>query len=118
MTEPKFMANPHALIKNGVCTQVIYMQDYDEPTIAETLAQHDYDEVIRWEDYGFPIYIGFHKFENKVVPHKPFRSWVLNEEWNDWVAPVPNPDLSMPYAWDESTVSWKLCQLCEENNTH
>lgn len=45
---------------------------------------------------------------DKFVPMKPFASWVLDEQLNIWVAPVPipNPDESYKYVWDEATLSW------------
>ena len=37
---------------------------------------------------------------------KPFPSWVGNEESMSWEAPVPAPDVSTRYYWDEATTSW------------
>ena len=116
MEKEPFVANPHALIVNGVCTEVVYMQDYGPEEIAETLKKHTYDEVVRWDDYGHPIFIGFHKWEDKYVYHKPYPSWVHNAENNDWEAPVPPPtDSSTDFAWHENTQTWEQCELCSKN---
>jgi hypothetical protein len=40
------------------------------------------------------------------IPPKPYDSWVLVEETAQWTAPVPIPDTSKFYDWDESTTSW------------
>ena len=40
---------------------------------------------------------------DRFTPPKPFPSWVLNTDTNDWEAPVaPVPG----YYWDEATTSW------------
>jgi hypothetical protein len=40
------------------------------------------------------------------IPEKPFASWVLNETYCKWEAPVPLPADEKNYLWDESTISW------------
>jgi hypothetical protein len=40
------------------------------------------------------------------IPPKSFKSWVLNEETCRWDPPVPYPDETKIYIWDEETVSW------------
>jgi hypothetical protein len=39
---------------------------------------------------------------------QPFPSWVLNQTTWLWDAPVAYPADGQLYAWDESTVNWKL----------
>lgn len=39
------------------------------------------------------------------IPKKPYESWILNEN-NAWQPPLPYPDHSKNYVWDEPTVSW------------
>ena len=36
---------------------------------------------------------------------KPFASWVLDEENNTFVSPIPKPDSGMWY-WDENVINW------------
>jgi len=112
----EFIANPHALIKNNICTAVVFMQDYGPEQIQETLAKYDYDEVVRWEDYGHPIYIGFHKWEGKYVYHRPFPSWKYNSEHNNFEPPIPRPEGggsdNMPWQWNESSQTWDACDIC------
>jgi len=112
-SNPRFIANPHALIKNGICTEVVFMQNYDDEEIAHTLSKYQYDEVIRWEDYGSEIYVGFHKYKDKYAYHRPYPSWVLNK-YNQWEAPVPLPlDADdIYYSWHEDTKRWVRCDLC------
>lgn len=40
------------------------------------------------------------------IPPQPYPSWVLNEYSCQWVAPVPRPDGSAMYVWDEASTSW------------
>lgn len=40
------------------------------------------------------------------VPPKPYKSWVLNKETYSWDAPVPMPEDSKYYKWDESVKNW------------
>lgn len=40
------------------------------------------------------------------IPPKPFKSWTLNEETCLWEAPIPYPDKTKLYNWDESTKTW------------
>lgn len=111
--QPRFVANPHALIRDGKCTDVVFMQDYDDEEIANTLSKYQYDEVVRWEDYGSEIYVGFHKYGNRYAYHRPYPSWVLNK-YNQWEAPIPLPSdaKDIYYSWHEDTLSWVRCDLC------
>jgi len=37
---------------------------------------------------------------------QPYPSWTLNEESCIWEAPVPYPDETKPYKWDETNQEW------------
>lgn len=117
MSTELFIANPHSLFTKGVCTAVVYMQDYNEEEIAETLKGYEYEEVVRWDDYGHPIYIGYHKVGENYVPHKMHKSWTLDTEVNDWSPPKPHTGFydgtDEPYVWDESLLEWTPCVLCK-----
>lgn len=43
---------------------------------------------------------------DSFIPPQPYPSWVLNEETAQWQAPVPYPDDSKPYIWDEDSGAW------------
>lgn len=115
MEEQKFVANPHALIVNNVCTEVVYMQDYDSEEIAKTLEKYTYDEVVRWEDYGHPIYVGYHKVDDVFTTHKAYPSWIWSMEAQNWIPPVDYPeDTESLYFWREDTMSWDKCAICKQ----
>lgn len=40
------------------------------------------------------------------IPPKPFPSWVLNETTCLWDAPVPMPNDSKQYVWNEDQLNW------------
>ena len=40
------------------------------------------------------------------IPPKPFPSWVLNEDTCQWDSPVPQPDDTRFFRWDEDTTAW------------
>lgn len=40
------------------------------------------------------------------IPPKPYASWVLNTQTGFWDPPVPCPNYSQPYVWDENSLSW------------
>ena len=46
-----------------------------------------------------PILDGF-------IGHKPFESFVLNENTCQWEPPIPYPTDDKNYLWDESTLNW------------
>jgi len=39
---------------------------------------------------------------------KPYASWTLNESTWLWESPIPYPDETKSYIWNESTKSWDL----------
>ena len=42
------------------------------------------------------------------IPPKPYPSWLLDEGTCQWEAPVPMPDDSELYAWDEAAGEWAI----------
>jgi len=56
--------------------------------------------------------IGFTYDENRdaFIPPKDYPSWVLNEETCRWEAPIPHPDPTVYYLWDEDVVNWVINQ--------
>lgn len=52
--------------------------------------------------------IGYQYDEQRdaFIPPKPYPSWILNENRCVYEAPIPVPDNTNPYRWDEETLSW------------
>jgi hypothetical protein len=42
--------------------------------------------------------------EDAFIAPQPYSSWVRSGY--DWVAPVPHPEDSLNYKWNETTLSW------------
>lgn len=48
--------------------------------------------------------------ENDVfITPKPFNSWILNSEF-EWEAPIPQPDETHSWIWNEENLSWEEIQ--------
>lgn len=43
---------------------------------------------------------------NAFIPPKPYPSWTLDAEKQDWVSPVPFPQDDKFYYWSEATQQW------------
>ena len=41
------------------------------------------------------------------IPPKTMNSWLLNEDSCQWEAPIPYPDPTKLYIWDENKLSWQ-----------
>ena len=85
-TEP-FVANPHALLTDNVVTDVVFMQNYNEEEIKETLTKYVYDEVVCLNDYGYFIYEGYVKIGDWIVRPQPSPKHTLNQSTGNWEAP-------------------------------
>ena len=110
--------NPYALLdENGVVTEVVYMQDYSSEQIEETLSLHSYSKYIVCSEYGKEIYVGEKWLGDMFVANKPFESWVPHPITGLWVAPTPYPNDNKEYVWDESTLSWNICEPCVQSTT-
>ena len=57
--------------------------------------------------------IGYHydQHMDAFVPPQPFPSWILDTETITWKSPIPYPDDSNKYMWDEPSLSWVLIDL-------
>jgi hypothetical protein len=42
------------------------------------------------------------------VPPQSYPSWVFNQETANWEPPVPRPETTEAYDWNEETVSWVI----------
>jgi hypothetical protein len=105
-----FIANPHALLTNGVVTDVVFMQEYDAKEIAETLKKYSYEEVVSCSEYGSLIYVGDVKIGSWIVSPAPHPLWTFDDVEGVW-----NP----PSDWNESIEGWfPLCGSCSGSAEH
>ena len=69
------------------------------------LGEHPDNKPLR-KNFAGVGYIYSEEFDAFIRP-KPHKSWTLNKETFVWEAPVPYPDdPSVPYFWDENSLSW------------
>jgi len=51
----------------------------------------------------------YDKTKDKFIAPQPYASWSLDDN-DDWQAPTPKPEDGKIYAWDESSISWKIVE--------
>ena len=64
--------------------------------------------AVEYEKENFVVGIGY-TYNNSTqafTPPKPYPSWILNEQTNEWESPNPGPMDGNSYNWDEETTSW------------
>jgi hypothetical protein len=106
MSKKTFIANPYALLTNGVVTDVVYMQSYSELEIQETLSRCLYEEAVPYSEYGTEIFVGDVRIGKWIVSPTPHGSWTFNNDIGAWEPPED---------WNESMEGWfSLCVTCEE----
>ena len=126
----EFIANPHALLTDGVVTDVVYMQDYSKEEIDTVLLNYSYDEIVVLSEYGRTISVGYTKIGDDYYPPKPYPSWIATKDvdpivGNYWLPPViislekrnKAPE-GYDYFWDEETVNWVLMETESNPNDH
>jgi hypothetical protein len=109
--------NPYSLIKDGICTAVIAMQNYDRHTIEMTLFSQEYDTVINCSELGYEIFCGQQYYSEYGVwafP-PPSKTWTLNKLLRTWSPPIPYPTDGRGYNWSEEEQNWIACSSVESN---
>jgi hypothetical protein len=108
MKKITYPGNPYALLIDNVVTEVVYMQNYTEEEIADTLSKHDYEEVVSCSEYGKEILVGWIKLEDEVVEPAPHPLWTFNHTISRWVPPAK---------WDETVEGYfrTFMNCCESN---
>jgi hypothetical protein len=111
-----------AKVVDGKVTQVIVAEPEFFDTFVDsspgTWLQTSYNTHGNQHPEGRPLRgnyagVGFsYDATNDVfIAHKPFNSWVINEDTWLWEAPVAMPDDGKLYNWDEETTNWKEVDL-------
>lgn len=105
-----------AKIENNIVTQVIVAdtKEWCESALGGKWLQTSYNtqggvhvnggEPLRKNYAG--IGYTYDKERDAFIPPQPFPSWTLNEETCLWDSPIPKPDGSGIYLWDEEKVGW------------
>jgi len=48
----------------------------------------------------------YDEVKDAFIPPQPYVSWIFNEQSLDWDAPIPYPQDSNDYYWNETTTEW------------
>lgn len=107
------MAHFAKIDSNNIVTEVIVVSDalehigsqWCKDIFGGRWIQTSYNGKIRKNFAG----IGYFYDEEKdaFIPPKPYNSWILDENTYNWISSIPSPDITIPYYWDEDTLSWK-----------
>ena len=71
--------------------------------------QTSYNKTFRKNYAG--IGYQYDQTRDAFIPPKPFNSWILNETFCNWEAPVAYPIDDQKYTWNESTLTWDIVEL-------
>jgi hypothetical protein len=103
----------YAKIENDVVKQVIvadenFIRNLDGEWIQTSYnthaGVHPENRPLRKNFAG--IGYNYDRQRDAFIAPKPFESWVLVEQTCIWDSPVPYPNDSKDYYWDELTLSW------------
>ncbi len=111
------MAHYAFLDENNIVTEVITGRNEDEVVDGifnwekfygqlknQKCVRTSYHGNIR-KNYAGVGYIYDEDLDAFIAP-KPFPSWILNEETCQWHAPIPHPEDTKRFAWDEENQKW------------
>lgn len=66
--------------------------------------QTSYNSNFR-KHYSAPGYT-YDEIRDAFIPPQPYPSWILNESTCIWEPPIPSPEPSLEYVWDETSQQW------------
>jgi hypothetical protein len=96
--------NAYGKVENVIVADAAFISKSFEPeAYVQTYsdANGDPDKFYNYATIGGAFVPEFKAF----IDPQPFNSWILNDVFK-WVAPVPVPDLSKSYVWDEPSLQW------------
>lgn len=66
--------------------------------------QTSYSRAFR--NYYAGINFSYNQELDKFIPPQPFPSWSIDMQTGEWIAPIPVPDTTKYYDWDEPNQQW------------
>jgi hypothetical protein len=99
----------YAFIKNGEVINIAVFEDSADVQLLECFKNEFLlDSIIIATEKTF---VGGTHDGEKFWPPKPYPSWIKNEELNEWVAPVSQPEFDPEnpifYIWNEELLNWE-----------
>lgn len=108
------MASFAELDKDNIVIRVLVVPDEQEHRGQEYLAedcllggtwvQTSYNDRIRCRFAGEGFY--YDETNDVFIKPKPYFSWILDSNTFEWNAPIPKPDASDSWGWDEEKQEW------------
>lgn len=97
----------HYIIKNNQVINIVNIDPSDNEL--KELIKGDADFICSELEYGDVYMNSIWNAENqKFYPPKPYNSWIWSEELDNWIAPIPMPNLlEGNWVWDEESLSYK-----------
>ena len=110
----------YAKVKNGIVTKVIraeenFFDTFIDDTPGEWIQTSYNTECGEHRLGGTPLRKNFaaigHTYDadlDAFYSPQPYPSWTLNETTCHWEAPIPEPDTTGMYRWNEDNQEWEL----------
>lgn len=103
-----FVNNEDTLDENGNESESCGISFLNDLLGESNWVQTSYNGSFR---YNYAQVGGVYDHENEAfIEQKPFDSWVLNTETYTYHPPIPYPDVTKIYSWDEVEQAWVLEQ--------
>jgi hypothetical protein len=93
----------YAFIKDGVVVNIAIFDDPTQELLDHFVSEFSLDLLLPSDE---DVNIGWTYDGSKFTPAQPFPSWTLDEETNSWVSPVPHPNDTGIWWWNEESGSW------------
>lgn len=102
---------------------IVCILDFDSNPDNIELLVSDLNAAYNNEIYGYILVdesqkfygVGMDLIDGKIIPKKPYNSWVWDDILEEWTSPVPHPNLIDTedenwYVWDENSLTWIIQQ--------
>ena len=106
--EVQVISNEVLKDSNGAEQEVIGIDFLTKLTGYPVWKQTSYNRSFRKNYAG--IGSTYDEDKDAFIPPKPFNSWILNENTCLWESPIPYPQDSNKYNWNEQTLSWDIIE--------
>lgn len=95
-----------ALIKNGIVIDILLVDPNDSSIEATLIELKEADFAVTADDDDIQAKVHGHYIDGQFYDVKSYPSWVRNDEHRNWKAPIPYPDATKRYQWDEDVLNW------------
>ena len=97
------MAENFVCVKQNRIVNIVWCDEQDTTAL---ISNFGYDEVLLAESQGNPFMNSLRLADGYWQPPSPYPSWRWNNDAREWEAPVPLPDDTHGWTWDEQDQKW------------